>query len=91
MKQEDFMFIDRHPSLDLHGYDRESARVMVNDFILDNVKMKNEIIVIIHGVGSGVVRNATWKALSKNKYVLDYKSDYMNKGCTVVKINVHKN
>lgn len=86
MKQEDLMFIDRHPSLDLHGFDRESARVAVNDFILDNVKMKNDVVVIIHGVGSGIVRTATWNVLKKNKYVLEYKSDYMNKECTVVKL-----
>ena len=36
------LFIDNYPKLDLHGYDRETARVAINDFIRDNKKMKNE-------------------------------------------------
>lgn len=90
MKLADLMFIDRYPSLDLHGYDRMTARVAINDFIQDNIKMKNRMIVIIHGVGSGIIKNTTWDVLKKNKYVIDYKSDYMNRGCTVVELDIKK-
>ena len=34
-------FIKNIPSIDLHVYDRDSARVAVLDFINDNLKLKN--------------------------------------------------
>ena len=33
----DDIFLSRYPKIDLHGYDRDSARMMVNDFIRDNL------------------------------------------------------
>lgn len=88
MKLTNLMFIDRFPKLDLHGFDRDSARVAINDFIHDNIKMGNEIIVIVHGLGSGIIRRTTWETLKQNKNVLDYKSDYTNRGCTIVQIRI---
>ena len=52
-KIDNILFIDRFPKLDLHGYTSDIAALAVNDFINDNIKMKNEIIVIIHGIGTG--------------------------------------
>lgn len=88
MKLANLIFIDRFPKLDLHGFDRDSARVAINDFIQDNLKMGNEIIVIVHGIGSGIIRNTTWETLKQNKNVLDYKSDYTNRGCTLVQLRI---
>lgn len=88
MKLANVMFIDRFPKLDLHGFDRDSARVAINDFIYDNMKMGNEIVVIVHGLGSGIIRNTTWEVLKQNKNVLEYKSDYTNRGCTIVQIKI---
>ena len=90
MNINDVIFPDSFPKLDLHGYDRETARVAINDFIVDNIKMKNEIITIVHGIGSGVIRNTTIELLSKNKNVVDFKSDYSNRGCTIVKLKIEK-
>lgn len=90
MEINDVIFPDSFPKLDLHGYDRETARVEINDFIIDNIKMKNEIITIVHGIGSGVIRNTTIELLSKNKNVVDFKSDYSNRGCTIVKLKIEK-
>ncbi len=86
MKLTDLMFIDSFPKLDLHGFDRDSARVAINDFIFDNIKMGNEIIVIVHGLGTGIIRSTTWETLKQNKNVIDFKSDYNNRGCTIVQI-----
>ena len=69
------IFLNRYPSIDLHGYDRDSARVAVNDFVLENIIMKNEMIVIIHGIGSGIVKKEVHEALRVNKNVIDYKLD----------------
>lgn len=82
------MFIERYPKLDLHGFDRETARVAINDFIRDQVKLKQEIVVIVHGFGSGVLRRVTNETLRQNKMIVDYKSFYYNNGCTVAQIQI---
>ena len=63
MELKDVIFIDSFPKLDLHGFDRETAIVSTNDFINDNKKMKNEIFVIIHGIGSGIIRKTVHETL----------------------------
>lgn len=88
MKLDDVIFIDSYPKLDLHGFDRETARVATNDFINDNVKLKNDIIVIVHGIGSGIVKNVVHETLTKNKHVVSYKLFPYNIGCTIVKLAV---
>jgi len=85
-KLNDIVFINSYPSLDLHGFDRETARVAIDDFIKDNQKMGNEIIVIVHGIGSGILQKQTHKTLRDNKNILDYKLYYYNNGCTVAEI-----
>lgn len=81
------IFLERLPKIDLHGYDRDSARVMVNDFIYEAFLMGYDEVVIIHGIGGGVVKGAVHEVLKKNKMVLSFWVDFMNNGCTVVKIN----
>lgn len=82
----EILFIDRFPSLDLHGYSSDIAAVAVNDFILDNIKLKNEIIVIVHGIGSGILKNRVHNTLKKNKNVLQFATYYNNNGCTIVRL-----
>ena len=82
------IFLDRYPKIDLHGYDRDSARVAVNDFVLENILLKNAKIVIVHGIGSGIVKKAVHETLKINKNVQEYKVDNFNSGCTIVKLNV---
>lgn len=88
MNLNDVLFLDRFPKLDLHGYDRETARVAIDDFIRDNVKMKNEICLIIHGIGSGILYQTTQETLKKNKSVIQYAVHYFNPGCTIVQIKI---
>lgn len=80
------IFIKNYPHIDLHGYDRESARVATNDFILENLILGNRKVVIIHGIGSGIVKQSVHKALSLNKNVLDYKTDNFNPGITIINL-----
>ena len=82
----DDIFLSRYPKIDLHGYDRDSARIMVNDFIRDNYEMGIDTIIIIHGKGLGILRKEVHEALRVNKLVLEYKSDNFNDGCTIVRI-----
>ena len=82
------MFYNNIPSIDLHGETRDSARVLVMEFINDNIKLKNEKVLIIHGIGSGTLKNEVHKNL--NKKVKSYKLDNFNSGCTVVELNIDK-
>ena len=88
MEIENIVFIDNLPKLDLHGFDRDTARVAVCDFIRDNIKMKNKFINIVHGIGSGVVKTAVHDELRRNKNVISFKTYYYNKGCTIAKIKI---
>lgn len=75
------------PSLDLHGIDREYAKILTREFIDDNYKLRNDTIVIIHGIGTGIVKKAVHEELKYNKKIKEYKQDNFNPGCTIVKLN----
>lgn len=72
------------PSIDLHGYDRDYARILINEFIDDQYKLKQENIIIVHGNGSGILKRMTQEVLKRNKYVKEYKIDNFNSGMTIV-------
>ncbi len=74
------------PQIDLHGYDRDYARITINDFIRDNFLQKNEKVLIIHGIGTGILRKTTQETLKHNKLVKSYKIDNFNSGTTIVEI-----
>lgn len=88
MELKEVIYIDSLPTMDLHGFDRDTARVKTLEFINDNIRMKNEIICIIHGRGTGIVKNEVHDTLRKCKNVLDYKLFYNNIGSTIVKLKV---
>ena len=90
MNLSNIVFTDNLPKLDLHGVTKDIARVMVNDFINDNFKQKNEFFLIVHGIGSGILKNEVLTTLKNNKNVIDYKILYNNIGCTIVQINIEK-
>lgn len=83
-------FLYNVPSIDLHGDDREIARVKIIDFIKDNLKLKNEKILIIHGIGTGTLKNMTHELLKSHKYVIKYQTMYFNQGSTVVWLKIDK-
>ena len=75
------------PKIDLHGYDRDYARIVINDFIHDNYIMKQEKVIIIHGNGQNILKNTCQDTLKKNKYVKEYKINNFNSGETLVILN----
>lgn len=81
------MLYNNLPSIDLHGEDREYARITINDFIRDQYQMKNDKVLIIHGIGTGILRKTTQETLRKNKLVKSYKIDFFNPGTTVVELH----
>lgn len=90
MSLDEIIFIDSLPSLDLHGFDSDYARIKINEFINDNRKMGNYNVVIVHGIGSGTIKKVTHDTLRKNKYVKDFKIFIGNVGCTIVEIKNEK-
>ena len=75
---------ENYPKLDLHGLDRDYARILINDFVSDNYKMKKDVIIIIHGNGTGILKKTTQEALKNNKLVSNFKIDNFNAGQTIV-------
>lgn len=82
----DDIFIDSLPSLDLHGETRDSARVLIKEFINDNYILRNEKIVIIHGIGKGILKDELYLILKHNKKIVQYHVNPYNIGCTLVYI-----
>ena len=82
------IFLDNLPKIDLHGFDKESARVITNDFINEAIYLGYKEIIIIHGIGTGIVKKSVHETLSRNKYVQSYKLDNFNKGCTRVILKI---
>ena len=62
-------FIDFLPSIDLHGMDRVCARIKTEEFINDSIKLKNKRVVIIHGIGSGILRKEIADYIHENRDV----------------------
>ena len=82
------IFLKNLPNIDLHGYDMETARVATDDFIKDNLLMKNKKILIIHGRGKGLVKKSVHETLKKRKEVIKYYTDNLNDGCTIIHLNI---
>lgn len=73
------------PNIDLHGLTSEIAKVLVEDFIKENVRLGNKEIVIIHGIGTGILKNETHKILYKYKNICEYATSNFNRGITLVR------
>ena len=71
------------PTLDLHSEDKVNALILVNEFINDNIKLKNKKIIIIHGKGTGVLKKTVHEYLKKDKRVKYFTLD-INIGQTIV-------
>ncbi len=72
------------PTIDLHGETREVARILVEEFINDNIKLGNHKLSIIHGIGTGALKKEVHDLLKKDKRVEKYYVDFFNVGCTTV-------
>ena len=88
MNIDNYLLYNTLPSIDLHGYDRETARVAIEDFIRDSIIQKHVFVTIVHGIGSGIIRNTVNEVLNRNKKVKKFKSSYFNQGMTVVQLNI---
>lgn len=86
MRKIDDPFKAFYPYIDLHGLDRITAIIKVKEFITDSLKLKKHDIIIIHGKGTGTLRKSIHEYLKTDKRVIEYKTDNMNDGMTIVKL-----
>lgn len=77
-------FLYNLPQLDLHGYDRTGAVAMIKMFIDENLRVDNKRIVIVHGKGSGVLKQASHEYLKLDRRVQSFKTNNYNDGETIV-------
>lgn len=78
----------KSPHLDLHGETVAFLPVLVNNFINDNLKLKNRFIVIIHGWNSDVLKKELHIYLKKDKRVNRYYVDPNNIGQTILELDI---
>ena len=78
------------PSLDLHGENREVTRILVKQFISDNIKMGNYKICIIHGIGTGILKKEVRSVLENDERVKHFYIDFFNVGTTIVELQEKK-
>lgn len=83
---EEVINVNNLPTLDLHGEYSDIARVLIETFINENIKLKKYNIAIIHGKGTGILKKTTHEVLKNNKNVLEYKIYYFNDGMTIAKL-----
>ena len=79
-------FLYGAPILDLHGETFQVAKVLTKVFIDDALKLKDKKLVIIHGKGKGIIKQAVYEELKANRNVKDYKTDIFNNGMTIVNL-----
>lgn len=79
-------FLEVLPQLDVHGEFADTVMTVVNDFILDNYKLKRRKIVVVHGKGQGILKDKIHKSLKSNKLVLRYYLYNFNIGCTIIEL-----
>lgn len=82
------MITSKTPKLDLHGEIVAMVEVLVNSFINDNLLLKNEYIIIIHGKSTNILTEEVNKVLKNNKNVLEFRRNNWNLGETIVKLKI---
>lgn len=83
---DNYMLYNNIPTIDLHGNDRYTAIYYANEFINDNIKLKNKLVKIVHGKGEGILKTELHKYLKTKKEVVAYKIDIYNSGTTIVEL-----
>lgn len=80
--------LTKYPKLDVHGETRDTVYTTIKNFIFDNIKLKNQVIVIVHGKGQGVLKEEIHFRLKGMKEVKSYHLDSWNQGVTIVELNI---
>ena len=82
------MYWSYYPKIDLHGEYASTAYTVVHSFLQEQLKLRQPFVVIIHGKGTGKLKEEVHQILSKEKEVLEFQLDPENLGQTIVHLNV---
>ena len=77
-------FLYNTPSLDIHGFDRYGGVAMIKNFIDNELKICTKKLIVVHGKGEGILRQATHEYLKTDRRVLEYKLNIFNDGETII-------
>lgn len=80
--------INQYPKLDVHGETRDTIYTVLKEFVMDNIKLKNKVIIIVHGKGTGILKKEIHYYLKKMKEVKNYHLDVWNQGVTIIELNI---
>lgn len=80
--------LNRYPTLDLHGETRDTIYTLLKQFIADNIILKQEIVVVIHGKSSRILKNEVHYYLSRMKNIKNFHLDYWNNGVTIIQLKI---
>ena len=78
--------IDKIPTLDLHGESKIVSSIFINEFITDNIKVGNHKVLIVHGKGTGALKQLTHDVLKQDNRIERFYIDFFNDGTTIVEI-----
>ena len=79
-------FLNILPTIDVHGYNRDMIKYVLDDFINDNIKLKNNKIIIVHGKGQGILKDDIHRLLRKDKRISRFYLDGFNIGQTIIEL-----
>ena len=81
-------FLSVLPEIDIHGLNRDMVKCVLDEFINDNIKLKNNKIVVIHGKGKGILLKEIHFLLKNDIRIKKYYLDNFNTGCTIIELNL---
>ena len=80
--------LNLYPKLDVHGETRDTIYTVLKEFIMDNIKLKKNTIIIVHGKGNGILKEEIHYYLKQWKEVKNFRLDYWNQGVTIIELNI---
>lgn len=81
-----YMLFKNLPTLDLHGETVASSKVLIDAFLKEHYKNRNQLVKIVHGIGTGVLKKNIPLILKSHPLVLKYQTDFFNSGVLIVEI-----
>lgn len=84
MKKRIDPFLYNAPSLDIHGFDRYGGVAMIKNFIDNESRIGAKKLIVVHGKGERILRQATHEYLKTDRRVLEYKLNIFNDGETII-------
>ena len=76
------------PELDLHGEDTVGARIRLKQFLDEQLKLRNEEVAIVHGIGKGILKKEVLDVLKKDSRIAEFNIDIFNEGCTLARFKI---